>query len=78
MESKKIFLHICCVPCSVEVIETLMKEGQEIFGYFYNPNIHPFDEYKKRRDSVVKYLEDLGIKYEIADYDVHEYFVKGR
>jgi len=76
VKNKKIFLHICCAPCSIEVIESLVEDGYEIFGYFYNPNIHPFDEYKKRRDSVIKYLEKLGIKYEIADYDVHEYFDK--
>lgn len=81
----KLFLHICCAPCSIEVIESLLtpptpsqelEKEYEVFGYFYNPNIHPFDEYKKRRDSVVKYLEKLDIKYEIADYDVHEYFDK--
>ena len=74
MENKKIFLHICCAPCSIEVIDALIKDGYEIYGYFYNPNIHPFDEYKRRRDSVIKYLEKLGFEYEIADYDVHEYF----
>ena len=76
INNKHLFLHICCAPCSIEVIDALVKDGYEIFGYFYNPNIHPFDEYKKRRDSVIQYLEKLGIKYEIADYDVHEYFDK--
>lgn len=71
---KKILLHICCAPCSIEVIDALVKDGYEIFGYFYNPNIHPYDEYNKRRDSVVSYLNELGIKYEIADYDMYDYF----
>lgn len=76
MKNAKCFVHICCAPCSIEVIESLVNDGVEIYGYFYNPNIQPFDEYKKRRDSVISYLDKLKIKYEIADYDTYEYFEK--
>ena len=72
----KIFLHICCAPCSIEVIDSLISEDFEIFGYFYNPNIHPFDEYEKRRESVENHLKKLKIEYKIADYDMFEYFNK--
>ncbi len=76
MRNKKLFLHICCAPCSIEVIDSLANDGYEIYGYFYNPNVQPFDEYKKRRDSVITYMDKLGLEYEIADYDAYEYFEK--
>lgn len=69
MHNKEILLHICCSPCSIEVIEKLSKDGYSIFGYFYNPNIYPFEEYIKRRDSVINYLKKKQIKFKIGDYN---------
>jgi predicted adenine nucleotide alpha hydrolase (AANH) superfamily ATPase len=43
----KLLLHICCGPCSTEVIKRLRAE-YEVVGYFYNPNIFPEDEYFRR------------------------------
>jgi len=45
-----LLLHICCGPCAVSVIETL-RETYTVTGYFYNPNIYPEDEYRRRRDA---------------------------
>lgn len=73
MKDKKILLHICCAPCSIEVIEKLSHNGYLIYGYFYNPNIYPFEEYIKRRDSVVKYLKKLNFEFKIGDYDSVSY-----
>ena len=55
--SKKILLHICCAPCACYPIKVL-KEEFEVFGLWYNPNIHPFNEYKRRLEEVKK-LEDI-------------------
>ncbi len=50
----KLLLHICCGPCSLYVIDHLrnnmdnVPENVEITGYYYNPNIHPYDEIIKR------------------------------
>ena len=63
----KLLLHICCAPCSVYVIDDLKKENSiSIDGYFYNPNIHPFDEYNKRKKTLIDYSEkiSLNVKYE--------------
>jgi hypothetical protein len=43
----KLLLHICCGPCATEVIRRL-KVQYEVVGYYYNPNIHPEEEYNKR------------------------------
>ena len=47
-----LLLHICCAPCSVACIKMLREEGAEPTGFWYNPNIHPFQEYKARRDTL--------------------------
>ncbi len=48
----RIFLHICCAPCSTVVVPGLREEGFEVSGYFYNPNIHPWSEYRRRLDTL--------------------------
>jgi len=42
---KKVLLHSCCAPCSGEVMEAMHASGIDFTIYFYNPNIHPRDEY---------------------------------
>lgn len=54
-------LHVCCAPCSVACIEQLREEGVEPTAFWYNPNIHPFTEYRARRDTVRTYMQEMGI-----------------
>lgn len=58
----KVLLHICCGPCAIYPVEALRKEGFEVFGFFYNPNIHPYLEYLKRKDSVEKMAEKMNLR----------------
>ncbi len=44
----KILLHICCGPCTLYPLKSLRREGLEVTGYFFNPNIHPYREFRKR------------------------------
>ncbi len=75
---KKLLLHICCAPCSVYVVRKLMEE-YDVTGFFYNPNIHPEEEYKFRVDELKKISEKLNWKIIISDYDDKRWFklVKG-
>ena len=43
----KLLMHTCCAPCSVYCIDSLRSEGIEPTVYWYNPNIHPYMEYKE-------------------------------
>ena len=54
-------LHICCAPCSITCIEDLRAEGVEPVGYWNNPNIHPYTEYRQRRDTLVDYAASIGL-----------------
>ena len=44
----RILLHICCGVCAAGSTEQLISEGHLLTGYYYNPNIHPVEEYDKR------------------------------
>ena len=58
----KVLLHICCAPCANRPIALLQEQGHEVTGFWYNPNIHPFTEYKARRNTVRDYLSEIGVK----------------
>ena len=62
MTSKDLLLHTCCAPCSVYCIDSLRKEGIEPTVFWYNPNIHPYIEYKTRRDCLKDYLKSIKVK----------------
>ena len=57
-----VLLHICCGPCTIYPLRILREEGHEICGYFYNPNIHPYLEYKKRSDALDIYARPEGLR----------------
>ena len=75
----KILLHICCAVCAGTVIERLMIAGDTVTGYFYNPNIHPQDEYERRFQSVKKVAKEFDIELIEGPYDRENWFglVKG-
>lgn len=51
MGENSVFLHICCGPCSLMPVVHLREEGFEVTAFFFNPNIHPEEEYELRRAS---------------------------
>src|SRR5574344_2601687 len=71
----KILMHTCCAPCSVYCIESLKNENiADITAYWYNPNIHPYMEYKARLDCFKTYMESINIPYCINDnYGLREF-----
>ena len=58
----KLLLHICCAPCSVACVKQLRSEGIEPVGFWYNPNIHPFTEYRARRNCLREYASSIGLE----------------
>jgi predicted adenine nucleotide alpha hydrolase (AANH) superfamily ATPase len=51
----RILLHICCAPCTIYPLRVLREAGGEVFGAFINPNIHPYQEYRKRLETLEVY-----------------------
>lgn len=58
----KLLLHICCAPCSVMCIDSLRGEGIEPTGFWFNPNIHPYTEYRSRKTTLEDYAGKIGLK----------------
>jgi predicted adenine nucleotide alpha hydrolase (AANH) superfamily ATPase len=76
----KVLLHICCGVCAASASEQLMCEGHTITGFFYNPNIHPADEYGKRLEAAREVARQRGFKLVEGVYDRENWFqlVKGK
>ena len=69
-----VLLHICCAPCAIYPAEEFRKKGHRFAGFFYNPNIHPYSEYLKRKAEVEKYSKDAGFNTVYPEYDIEKYF----
>jgi predicted adenine nucleotide alpha hydrolase (AANH) superfamily ATPase len=56
---------MCCAPCSTYPVSSLRNNGIDITGLFYNPNIHPIDEYERRLETVKEYAKmvNLDVRY---------------
>ena len=64
----RLLLHSCCGPCSSAVIERL-SGAFDLTVYYYNPNIYPESEYRRRADEQARLLEALGVPMVEAEYD---------
>ncbi len=63
----KLLLHMCCAPCSVYPVSVLKGEGMDLHGLFFNPNIHPEEEYLKRKENVEIFSRAENIPVELWD-----------
>lgn len=67
-------MHTCCAPCSVSCIRQLREEGIEPVSFWYNPNIHPYQEYTARRDTLMAYAPAIGMKLIVReDYGLRDF-----
>jgi predicted adenine nucleotide alpha hydrolase (AANH) superfamily ATPase len=55
---KGILLHVCCGPCATYPVKELLERHKTVTGFWYNPNIHPKEEYQKR----LKAARDFAVK----------------
>ena len=43
----ELLVHICCAPDASYGVRAL-RDRFDVAGFFYNPNIHPREEFRKR------------------------------
>ncbi|MEI6206240.1 MAG: epoxyqueuosine reductase QueH [Desulfuromonadales bacterium] len=73
----RILLHTCCGPCSLYPLRSLRAAGHDVTGFFFNHNIHPYQEYIRRRDAVVRMAEQEALplimhdEYELEVFLAH-------
>ena len=71
---EKTLMHTCCAPCSVACIHQLRSEGIEPVSYWFNPNIHPYQEYKARRDTLMAYAPTINMELIVQeDYGLRDF-----
>ena len=59
--STKVLLHTCCAPCSIHCVDALRSEGLEPVSYWFNPNIHPYTEYRNRKTTLEDYAKSIQL-----------------
>lgn len=62
-----LLMHICCAPCSLYSWQAFAEKGHQVYGFFYNPNIHPYREFKKRKETLRSLAEQEGKNIIIDD-----------
>jgi len=71
----KLLMHACCAPCSVYCVDKLRSMDIEPTLFWYNPNIHPYTEYKARRDCLKEYAKIMNLEAIFEDeYGLDEFF----
>jgi len=69
---KKMLLHVCCANCALHPYESL-KNDFDVTLYFYNPNIHPKEEYDKRLSFAGQAAQNYGINLIEGPYDKNDW-----
>lgn len=64
-ETPTLLLHSCCAPCSSYVLEYL-SQYFKITIFYYNPNISPEEEYKKRVEEQKRLISQLPTKNPVS------------
>ena len=70
----KLLMHICCANCSLYPLQSLRSKDIMVTGFWMNPNIHPYTEYRERLESVrrLEKLQDLRVEY-VDHYGLKEF-----
>ena len=74
MGKEKVLLHICCAPDATHSVNFLRQEGYEVTGFFYNPCIHPTEEYKKRKTEIVRLAAEMNLSLVEDNYAPDHWF----
>ena len=69
-----VLLHMCCANCAIYPLRILREAGHQVTGYFFNHNIHPYQEYRQRLAAVKSYaaMSELPL-VSIDDYGLEEF-----
>jgi predicted adenine nucleotide alpha hydrolase (AANH) superfamily ATPase len=71
----KVLVHVCCAHCAAYTVEHWRRQGHEVVGFWYNPNIHPYMEHQQRLESMKSLAQRMDLPLIIAqEYDIIEYF----
>lgn len=73
--SSELLVHVCCGPCASASIPAFRSRGSTVTGFFFNPNIHPLLEYRRRLEGAREAAALTGVTLaEDLAYDPAEWF----
>ncbi|MDZ7263335.1 MAG: epoxyqueuosine reductase QueH [candidate division KSB1 bacterium] len=72
MIRKRLLLHTCCAPCVVVPVER-MADQYDITCFFFNPNIQPAEEYRRRLAELERIRDRLMVEVIIPPYDADQW-----
>ena len=68
---KRVLLHVCCANCAIYPIQSLTDRQIDILGFFYNPNIQPYEEYRRRLEAAESFFRSQELRLIVQDeYDL--------
>jgi predicted adenine nucleotide alpha hydrolase (AANH) superfamily ATPase len=74
----KLLIHTCCADCALHLIDSFesgyIDSSDEVAFYFYNPNIHPQEEYYARLRALKLVFKDKPYKLIFPHWSPKEYF----
>lgn len=69
----KILLHACCGPCACYPTEKLRADGKDFDILYFNPNIHPYREFKQRLSTLMEFCKKQQIELFVdKEYSLEE------
>jgi len=73
---ERLLVHMCCGPCSIAPLKSVLSGSTEVWGYFYNPNIHPKKEFLLRLEAVRRLagLLSIDVLYH-EEYDPRDFIL---
>lgn len=74
-DSMNILLHTCCAPCAIYPVSQLRRQfADNITLFFFNPNIHPYLEYKRRLDCLISFCKNNNLQLIVeGEYGVKDF-----
>jgi hypothetical protein len=73
MAVRKILIDACCGPCALPALRLFQEPEYAARYLFYNPNIHPFREYRRRLESFEALMCEEGAEYVVVPYEPEEW-----
>ena len=71
----RLLLHACCAPCSSATLERL-ADHFDLTILYYNPNIYPPEEYRRRETELERFVRDAGYRFPVVElpYDPQAFY----
>ena len=72
-----VLLHVCCANCAIYPVKILRQQNHRVTGFFFNHNIHPYQEFARRLGAVSDYSSRVELPMILCeDYFLEEFLAK--